>query len=388
MVWENACQSEILLADSKGNFNGKRLASIDPDLALQSPFPRLIDEWQEVPSIWDAVRSNVDRDDAKGKYILTGSATINRDSCIHSGCGRIARLKMRTMSLLESGSSSGLISLKDICLGNADEALTGEVSLEALMELVLKGGWPSLLNGNYQDGMLLAKEYINAVLDTDIYRVDGTKRAKHKVELLLRSLARNEATTATNKKLMNDISEIDCASVSIDTITNYLELCQILFLTENIPPFSSKLPSSLRVKQAEKRHFADPSLPCALLGLSKGKLLEDLEFFGFLFESLAESDLLAYAESFHAKLYHYQDYDGNEIDAVIELDDLSWCGVEIKVGANQIDEASANLIRINESIIRHGGKGARALMVICGMSDAAYRRKDGVYVVPLTALRD
>jgi uncharacterized protein len=308
---KNACQSEILLADSKGNFNGKRLASIHPDLALQGPFPRLIDEWQEVPSIWDAVRSNADREDAKGKYILPGSATINRDSYIHSGCGRIARLKMRTMSLFESGLSSGLISLKDICLGNADEALIGEVSLEALMKLVLKGGWPSLLNGNYQDGMLLAKEYINVVLDTDIYRVDGTKRAKRKVELLLRSLARNEATTATNKKRMNDISEIDCAPVSIDTITDYLELCQNLFLAENIPPFSSKLRSSLRVKQAEKRHFVDPSLPCALLGLSKGKLLDGLELFGFLFEFLAERDLLAYAESFNAKLYHYQDYDGN-----------------------------------------------------------------------------
>ena len=202
-------------------------------------------------------------------------------------------------------------------------------------------------------------------------------------------MARNESTIVTNKTLKNDVKEKDNDDIDVDTIADYLDVLNKLFITENIPPYSARLRSSLRVKQSEKRHFVDPSLPCALLNLTKDKLINDLEFFGFLFESMVERDLLTYVDSFgDAKLFHYQDYNNNEIDAVIELEDSSWCGIEIKLGSNQIDEAAANLIKINSEIIKEGGTPAKSLCVICGLVNAAYMRDDGVYVVPFTSLKN
>lgn len=292
------------------------------------------------------------------------------------------------MSLYESGFSDGVISLKDICYGTAIDCLTQNASLDKLIDCVLIGGWPSTIGMSVDQSIIVAKEYIKSVLNEDIYKVDNVKRDKHKVELLLKSLARNEATTVTNKTLKNDIKEKDYDDVDANTITNYLNLLNDLYLVENIPPYSSRIRSSLRVKQSEKRHFVDPSLPCAILHLTKDKLLNDLDYFGFLFESMVERDLLTYVDSFNAKLYHYQDYANNEIDAVIELEDSSWCGFEIKLGANQIDEAAKNLVRINSKIIEDGGKPAKSLCVICGLVNAAYKRPDGVYVVPFTSLKN
>ena len=380
--------SEFLLADPKGNFNNKQLAMMNPELALSGEKPRLIDEWQEVPSIWDAIRGKVDEVGEKGQFILTGSATVNKDKYIHSGTGRIARLRMRPMSLYESGLSDGKISLRDICYNEATDCFTGDVNLDAIINYVLVGGWPASINMTEKQGTLLSKEYIKSVLSEDIYKVDNIKRDAHKVELLLRSLARNESTTVTNRTLKNDVKEKDFDDINIDTITDYLNLFNKLYLIENLPPFANKLRSSLRVKQSEKRHFVDPSLACALLNLTKEKLLNDLEFLGFLFESLVERDLLTYVSSFNAKLYHYQDYDNNEMDAIIELEDGSWCGFEIKLGAHQIEEAANNLIEINESIKKQGGTPAKSLCVICGLTNAAYKRPDGVYVIPITSLKD
>ncbi len=384
----NASNSVFLLADPKNNFNNKQIALLNPDIVLNGDNPRLIDEWQEVPSLWDAVRGRVDESAKKGQFILTGSSAVDKSKYIHSGTGRIAHLKMRTMSLYESGFSDGVISLKDICYGTAIDCLTQNASLDKLIDCVLIGGWPSTIGMSVDQSIIVAKEYIKSVLNEDIYKVDNVKRDKHKVELLLKSLARNEATTVTNKTLKNDIKEKDYDDVDANTITNYLNLLNDLYLVENIPPYSSRIRSSLRVKQSEKRHFVDPSLPCAILHLTKDKLLNDLNYFGFLFESMVERDLLTYVDSFNAKLYHYQDYANNEIDAVIELEDSSWCGFEIKLGANQIDEAAKNLVRINSKIIEDGGKPAKSLCVICGLVNAAYKRPDGVYVVPFTSLKN
>lgn len=384
----NASNSVFLLADPKNNFNNKQIALLNPDIVLNGDNPRLIDERQEVPSLWDAVRGRVDESAKKGQFILTGSSAVDKSKYIHSGTGRIAHLKMRTMSLYESGFSDGVISLKDICYGTAIDCLTQNASLDKLIDCVLIGGWPSTIGMSVDQSIIVAKEYIKSVLNEDIYKVDNIKRDKHKVELLLKSLARNEATTVTNKTLKNDIKEKDYDDVDTNTITNYLNLLNDLYLVENIPPYSSRIRSSLRVKQSEKRHFVDPSLPCAILHLTKDKLLNDLNYFGFLFESMVERDLLTYVDSFNAKLYHYQDYANNEIDAVIELEDSSWCGFEIKLGANQIDEAAKNLVRINSKIIEDGGKPAKSLCVICGLVNAAYKRPDGVYVVPFTSLKN
>lgn len=384
----NSSQSSFFLADSKGNFNNKKIASMDPEIILNGLKPRLIDEWQEVPSIWDAVRNKVDFENSKGQFILTGSTSINRNSYIHSGTGRIARLKMRPMSLYESGKSKGSISLKDICDNKAPNLLTGEVKLEDIVNYILIGGWPSSIDADLNHGILVPKEYINSVINEDIFKIDNIKRDKHKVQLLLRSLARNESTTVTNSTLKKDIVEKEFDDINIDSISNYLNLFDNLHLTENIPPFSFNIRSRMRLKQSEKRHFVDPSLACALLSLTKEKLLNNIDFLGFLFESLVDRDLLTYVDAFNAKLYHYQDYKNNEIDAIIELENGDWCGIEIKLGANKIDEAAKNLLRINNAIIKEGGMGAKSLCVICGLTNAAYKRDDGVYVVPITALKD
>ena len=382
------CKSEIMLGNPDGNFQNRQLAQMSPSLVLEGETPRLIDEWQEVPPLWDAVRYKVDQSGNKGQFILTGSATPNHKGILHSGAGRIAKLRMRPMSLFESGNSSGDISLKDICEGRIEPKISGEVDLRKLIDFIIRGGWPANQETTLKQAAYLPIQYIRAVLDDDVYRIDNVKRDKHKMELLLRSLARNEATTVTNKKLKNDIKEIDDEDIDVETVSAYLDVFQRLFLTDNQKPFEAKLRSSIRIKQAEKRHLSDPSLAAALLNATPEMLLNDLNTLGFLFEALCERDLKIYAESFDAELYHYQDYNNNEMDAVIAMPDGKWCGFEIKLGANQIDMAAENLIKIKNEIKASGGIAPDSLCVICGLSNAAYQRPDGVFVVPITALRN
>ena len=389
-TWTSAfhSNSEFLVGDPDNNFQNRALAEVSPALVLEGETPRLIDEWQEVPPLWDAVRYTVDQRGQKGQFILTGSATPKRKGVLHSGAGRIGKLRMRLMSLYESGDSSGKVSLQDLCEGKLTPAITGDVDLRTLARLTVRGGWPGNLETDSADISLLPNEYLNAVIDDDVNRIDEIRRDSRKIRLLLRSLARNESTTATNRTLKNDIKEIDDEDIDVETVATYLDIFNRLFLTDNQPSFSAKLRSSVRVKQAEKRHFCDPSLACALLNATPEKLIGDLETFGFLFESLCERDLKIYAESFGASLYHYQDYAGNEIDAVIELQDGGWCGIEIKLGANKIEEAAANLLHIRDEVVKDGSKAPSALIVLCGLSHAAYQRPDGVYVIPLTALKN
>ncbi len=381
-------RSEIYIGDPSGNFQNRRLAELSPELVLDGDTPRLIDEWQEVPPLWDAVRYKVDQTPQKGQFILTGSATPNHKGILHSGAGRIAKLRMRPMSLYESGDSSGKVSLKKLCSGHLTPTMTGNVDLKKLIDLIIRGGWPGNLTLSTQQAALLPAEYLNAVIDDDVYRIDGIKRDTSKMRLLLRSLARNESTTATNKTLMRDIKAIDDEDMDSATVSAYLDIFKRLFITDNQPPFSAGIRSSVRIKQAEKRHLSDPSLACSLLKATPEGLLGDLETLSFLFESLCERDLRIYAESFGANLYHYQDYKNQEIDAVIELPDGQWCAFEIKLGANQIDEAAGNLSVIKQQIEEDPeGKPPAVLCVLCGMSNAAYRRPDGVFVVPITALK-
>ena len=277
-TWTSAhhSNSEFLVGDPSGNFQNRALAELSPALALEGEAPRLIDEWQEVPSLWDAVRYEVDKGGAKGRFILTGSSTPKRKGILHSGAGRISRLRMRPMSLFESGDSSGDISLQDLCKGRLAPALTGEVDLLNLARLVVRGGWPGNLGTRPEDATLLPQSYIEAILNDDSQRIDDKKYDLSKMRLLLRSLARNESTTATNKKLLNDIKETDDATIDTNTIATYLDVFDRLFLLDNQPPFSTNIRSSVRVKQAEKRHFCDPSLACALLRATPAKLVGEM----------------------------------------------------------------------------------------------------------------
>lgn len=382
-------KSEIFIGDPAGNFQNRKLAEMAPALVLDGEKPRLIDEWQEVPPIWDAVRYYVDQIPQKGQFILTGSATPNHKGILHSGAGRIAKLRMRPMSLYESGDSSGVVSLEKLCHGELKPAMTGEVDLKKLIDLIIRGGWPGSIHIPTEQAALLPAEYLNAVIDDDVYRIDGVKRNTTKMRLLLRSLARNESTTVTNKTLKNDIREVDDEDIDVETVKEYLDIFERLFITDNQQPFSTGVRSSVRVKQAVKRHFSDPSLACSLLKVTPASLLGDLETLGFLFEALCERDLKIYADSFGGSLYHYQDYQGREIDAVVELPDSRWCAFEIKLGANQIDAAAQSLLDIKRAFENDPrGKPPAVLCVLCGMANAAYQRPDGVFVVPITALKN
>lgn len=380
--------SSIYLGDPDGNFQNRRLAEMSPSIVLEGEMPRLLDEWQEVPALWDAVRYKVDQSGQKGQFILTGSATPMHKGILHSGAGRIARLRMRPMSLFESGDSDGAVSLKKLCNQEIQPVMTGEVELRKLIDYIIRGGWPAGIQMNFEQAAYLPAEYLDAVLEDDIYRMDGIRRDSSKMRLLLCSLARNESTTVTNKSLKNDVKEIDHEDIDLETVAVYLDIFNRLFLIDNQPPFAARIRSSVRVKQAEKRHFSDPSLACALLKATPEKLLGDLETLGFLFEALCERDLRIYGESFGASLYHYQDYRNREIDAVLELKDGDWCAFEIKLGANQIDGAAESLLKIDRDIQAENGKRPKIMCVVCGLSNAAYRREDGVYVVPITSLRE
>lgn len=385
----NHAKSESLLYTKTGEeSNVAELARINPEIILEGEKPKLIDEWQMAPNLWDAVRYKIDETGLKGQFILTGSSTPKRENTNHSGAGRFGKIKLRTMSLYESGDSSGEISLKDICEGKNVCKSTGEVNLRNLAHLIIRGGWPANLNYTSDDSLISVKEYINLIIDDDLNRLDGIKKDKHKVKLLLKSLARNESTTATIKKLQNDIMEKDFEDIDTDTVSSYLNALDRLFLIDNDEPFSTNVRSKVKVKQAEKRHFADPSIACALLNMSEEKMINDLNTFGFLFEAMVERDLKIYADTFKASVYHYQDYQNREIDSVIELEDGSWCAFEIKLGANAIEEAAKKLVNFKTKVEKEGGKVPSVLGVICGLTNAAYIRPDGVYVFPITALKN
>ena len=386
----NQAHSAVMIGDPANNFQNRELAKMNPGLILEGAVPRLIDEWQEVPSIWDAVRFEVDNRGTKGQFLLTGSATPNRKGVLHSGAGRIATLRMRPMSLYESGDSNGVVSLLEICNGSADSIGTGNVELQQLIDLIVRGGWPESTGLSVERAAQIAKSYIKTVIAEDVNRIDEgvVNRSQEKMELLLRSLARNESTTASGAVLRSDMEGIDRETLDEHTVADYLDVFRRLFLVDDQPPFSWKLRSSIRLKQSAKRHLADPSLAVALLKATPKKLLNDLNTLGFLFEAMVERDLRIYCESWGGELYHYQDYKNREVDAVIEMPDGGWCAIEIKLGANQIEEAAANLTKLRDALARESTDLApRSLIVVCGLSHAAYQRPDGVIIVPVTALK-
>lgn len=390
-TWTSAfhSKSEFLVGDPNNNFQNRQLALLNPTFVLQGDTPRLIDEWQEVPSLWDATRSEVDKRKKKGQIILTGSSTPKQKGVMHGGSGRIVKLRMNTMSLYEAGDSSGQVSLFDLCNGSLDMQMVKEPSLNDLAYYIVRGGWPENISISKDKCHLMPRAYMKTLLDEDIKRLDEDfVYNRHKMELLLKSLARNESTTASELSIWKDVSQLDEDSMSRNTLSKYLDALDRLFILNNQVPYSPSIRSSLRVKQQEKRHLSDPAMACAMLNITSDSLINDLNTFGFLFEALVEHDLSIYANSFGGNLFHYQDYKNHEIDAVIELEDSSWCAFEIKLGASKIDEGANNLNKVCSDIVNNGGKPPKIKCVICGLSNAAYKRSDGVYVVPITALKD
>ena len=390
-TWTSSChsKSEFHVDDPTNDFSNRKLAELDPYSILEGGNPRLIDEWQEVPSIWDATRAFLDRRSEKGQIILTGSSTPTDKGELHSGVGRIATLRMNTMSLYESGDSSGSISLKELIKGKFDPQIVETVPLEKLAYLIIRGGWPQNIGVKEAYCNYLARSYMEGVCDSDIRKIDKNVGYSPRIaRLILQSLARKETTTASNLSILGDITSHDKETLSKTTLSKYLDAFGRMFLLNNQEPYSPNIRSSLRVKQMEKRHFSDPAMACAMLGLTPKKLLGDISLFGFLFEALAERDLGIYAFANNGKLFHYQDYRNNEIDAVIELEDGDWCAFEIKLGLNKAEEGAANLSRVCKTITDNGGKAPKLKCVLYGFGNAAYRNEDGVYIIPLCSLKD
>lgn len=385
-TWTSQMQAKsvFMVGDPSNYFSNRELARLDVMKALEGDSPHLIDEWQEVTPIWDAVRFAVDQKGGVGHYILTGSSTPQLKGVMHSGTGRIASLPMHPMSLAESGDSACKVRLSDICSGkDIGVQNVGSSTPEKLIELVIRGGWPGALELSLEQAALTALEYVENIIRVDINRLDGIERDPVKVRKCLRSLARNESTTATIETIRGDITEYDDTTLSINTVNAYLGAFRRIFLTHDTEPFSTFLRAPSRIKQTPKRRFCDPSIAAALLGATPQMLLRDLRTFGFLFESLAVRDIEIYAEALGAKLFHYQDYDANEIDAVVQFPDAGWSAFEVKLNPQHVDEAAAGLIRLSDRF-RHNPP--KSLAVIVGCHGLAYRRPDGVYVVPLTAL--
>ena len=374
--------------DPANNFINLRVAKEDPLTALEGYAPHLIDEWQDVPKIWDAVRFTVDKDGGKGRFILCGSSTTDKTKKVHSGAARIIDVKMQTMSLYESGDSSGNVSLKGLFEGDFRTSRDGSPGLEKLAWLVVRGGWPGLLDADETSAGLMLSDYISKLCEEDARKVDGKNRDIAKLKRFFRSLARNESTMAAKKKLSSDITQYeDDAGLDNDTVNDYLDVLDKLHMIEDQPAFSPNYRSPVRVGKNPKRHLADPSLAAAALRLDRKALMNDLNTFGFLFEALCERDLRIYADTFGGEVYHYHDHNGREIDAVVELKNEGWGAFEIKLGQESIDDWAAKLIKIRDFM--HNDEDAtepRFLCIITGMGGSAYRREDGVYVVPITSL--
>ena len=387
---KNHASSASYIGDPAGNFMNKQLAELDPSLILEGDKPRLIDEWQVVPNIWDAVRYKVDQSSRKGEYILTGSSTPHMKGKLHSGSGRIGKISMRTMSLMETGASSGVISIIDLFNANFKPLPTGEISLDKLIDLVVRGGWPGLQELPLEDSLQIPRDYLQNI-PYDMERIDGIKRDSRKVKSLLRALGRAESNMTSKKKLQNDIEEfsedsVDYTSVSIDTISDFLDCFNRMFLLEDQPAFENKLRSSIKALKTPKRHFIDPSLAVAAIEATPQMLKQDLNTFGYMFESLCIHDLRIYADYYDGKVYHYHDERGNEADAIIQLPDGRWGMFEVKVGFNQVEKAAKELLCLKAKFEAETNSSPEFLCIICGMTNMAFQRSDGVYVVPITSL--
>jgi predicted AAA+ superfamily ATPase len=358
--------------------------NIDPRMVLEGAVPRLIDEWQEYPHIWNYIRREVDDRKKKGQFILTGSATPEEQARLHSGAGRFSVIKMRPMSLFEKGWSTGEASLLSVMKGKAPLSEQVDFDLGTLAEKLTLGGWPSLIGASGKEGLRFMRDYVSLLAEVDVSRVSDRKRDPQKVMRLLQSLARNIATEASAVSLARDMGGLD-SKITDETIAGYLDALERLMAVEHLPAWSPHIRSADTLRKAPKRHFVDPSLAIGALGLSIDKLLKDLNYFGFLFESLAIRDLRIYAAVNDGKVFHYRDSRNMEVDAIVEYPDGRWAAFEVKMGFNAQDQAASHLLAF-ASKINQEKMGAPAALTIITANGFACRRKDGVNVIPLAAL--
>lgn len=382
----HVAKSILYMQDPDNSASYQTMADTKPSLLLKGEAPRLIDEWQMAPVLWDAVRFEVDKRGDVGQYILTGSAVPADNITAHTGTGRISRMLMRPMSLFESNESNGTVSLGGLFSANHNIESISELSIERLAFALCRGGWPASVLTNEASALRMSRDYVEAVINHDVSRVDDVEKNPERVRLLLRSLARNIATLASIQTIKSDIEATDI-SISDKTISYYLNALRRIFVVEDLPAWLPSMRAKSAIRTSAKRHFVDPSIATAVLRTSPEGLLHDFTTFGFLFESLCTRDIRIYAQAIDGDVFHYRDKSGLEADLIVRLRDGRWGAIEVKLGNKQTEEAANNLLALQAKIDEEKMGHASFLMVITG-GQYAYRRKDGVLVVPIGCLKN
>ena len=379
--------SVVYMQDPDNSISYQQMADTKPSLLLIGAIPRLIDEWQVAPVIWDAVRFQVDQRVEKGQFILTGSAVPPDNVTAHTGTGRISRLMMRPMSLFESKESNGAISLKSLFGGKQKDIFAeSKLTIEKIAFVLCRGGWPASIYLEGLPALRMARDYVEAIINQDISRIDNIEKNPERVRLLLRSLARNIATSANYQTIKDDIEATDI-SISDKTIATYINALRRIFVIEDLSAWAPSLRSKTAIRTSEKKHFVDPSIASAVMRINPEGILADFEYFGFLFEALCTIDIRIYAQANDGDVFHYRDKSGLEADLIVRLRDGRCAAIEVKLGQKQIDEAAKNLLALSAKIdVEKMGK-VSFLMILTG-GQFAYQRKDGVWVVPIGCLKD
>lgn len=367
----------------------QQMARINPSNLLEGEVPHLIDEWQIATNIWNAVRYEVDRRGEFGQFILTGSSVpAALDESMHTGTGRIVRMQMRPMSLFESKDSTGQVSLMDL-FNKKDISAVDNHSIDEIAFLICRGGWPATLNHSKKVALKQAFDYYDAVVNDDISRVDRVKRDSERTKRILKSYARNVATQASLETIRSDIISNDVETFDKEALYGYLNALKRIFVIEDSPAWNPNLRSKTAIRTSDTRYFVDPSIAVAALGLGPTDLVNNLELMGLIFENLCVRDLRIYADALDGSVYHYRDKTGLECDAVIHLRNDSYGLVEVKLGGDQsINEGAESLLKLTSKIDTEKMKKPAFLMVLCGVAPFAYKREDGVFVVPITCLKD
>lgn len=387
---QQQAKSILDLGDSGVLKQSLQMMEISPKTLLQGETPRLIDEWQTIPPLWDSIRDEVDKRKTFSQFILTGSSVLPQaDETVHSGTGRFGRIKMRPMSLFESGESSGTVSLRELFGGGSIEPQPNAIDLQKMAFLTCRGGWPvaTLLDGDI--ALDQAFDYVDSVVEHDIQRVDGVKRSPERARLLLRSYARNIAQQVSYGTIKADMLSNDSKTLDEDTVADYIKALKRLFVIEDLAAWNPNIRSKSAIRTSDTRHFVDPSIGTAAMGVGPNDLINDLESFGLLFEDLAVRDLRVFAEALDGKLYHYRDSSGLECDTVLHRRNGTYALIEIKLGGGKlIEDGVTALDTLAETIDTSRMPAPSFKMVLTAVGAYAYRRPDGTFVVPLGCLKD
>lgn len=383
-------ESVLDLGDSSVLKQSSQMIEISPKSLLEGATPRLIDEWQALPPIWDSIRSEVDKRGEPSQFILTGSSVLpDADETIHSGTGRFAHVMMRPMSLFESGESTGSVSMRDLFDGEVMDVQENSLEIEDIAYLTCRGGWPwaTLISKNV--ALDQAFDYVDSVIKRDIQRVDKVRRSPERARLLLRSYARNISQQVSYATIRKDMLSNDASTLDEDTVADYIKALKKLFVIEDLAAWNPNIRSKAAIRTSDTRHFVDPSIGTAALGLGPKDLINDLQSFGMFFEDMVVRDLRVYAEALDGELYHYRDSNGLECDTVLHRRNGSYALLEVKLGGeDKINEGAASMIELANNIDTDKMPAPSFMAVIIGVGKYAYQRKDGVYVIPIGCLKD